>query len=346
MYVLLQMALVLWPFVPPAAPDSQAPPDFEAAAEYSRRHGGRAFVVIQGDAVKIERWQNGARDTFAQTIFSGTKSFGCALAALSVGDGRMALDERVSDTFAELAGRETSAAIRPRDLLTQTSGMKGGGTSTRGDHFQWIRNHARQLTGTAPGARFTYGAAHWDLFSAFAREKLGEDPIAYLERRVLQPLGITPVFWKADGVGQRFLAFGLVTTPRAWARYGMLLRDRGVADGKRLLPAEAVADCWQGTTANPAYGFGLWLNRPMPKAIKSSIGYPTTLRRLIANDKDAAILPGGPDDLAMAAGSADTRLYIIPSRDLVIVRFGYRDDPSFSDAALLRPLLLPGGAGR
>jgi len=340
MHVLFYMALVLWPVVPPAAPD------LEAAAEYSRRHGGRAFVVIEGDTVRIERRQNNARDTFNQTIFSGTKSFGCALAALAVGDGRMALDERVSETFSDLATRETSAAITPRDLLTQTSGMKGGGTSTRGDHYQWIRTHARLLAGTPPGARFTYGAAHWDLFAAFAHEKLGEDPIAYLERRLLQPLGITPVFWKADDVGQRFLAFGLVTTPRAWARYGMLLRDGGMVDGRRLLPADGVADCWRGTTANPAYGFGLWLNRPMPKAIKGSYGFPTTLRGLIANGQDAAILPGGPDDLAMAAGSADTRLYIIPSRDMVIVRFGSKDDPTFSDAALLRLILLPGAAAQ
>jgi CubicO group peptidase (beta-lactamase class C family) len=319
----------------------QTPPDYEAAAEYSRRQGGRALLVIVGDEVVLSRWQNHTRDTFQQTVFSGTKAFGCALAGLAMADGKLSLDELAADTFEALATRETSAAITVRDLLTQTSGLKGGGTPTSGDHHQWIRERARLLAGHRPGTRFTYGAAHSDLFAAIIREKVGEDPIAYLERRLLTPIGVTYSYWKPDGIGQRFLAFGLVTSPQSWARYGMLLRDGGVYEGRRYLPAEAVAECWRGSNANPAYGLGLWLNRPMPPEIKRSNGFPTTLGRLIADGRREAILPGGPNDLAMAAGSADTRLYIIPSRRMVIVRFGSSDRASFVDAELLRPILMP-----
>ena len=163
MSLVLHMILLLWPF---GAADGA---DFEAAAEYSRRHGGRALLVMVGDAVVFERWQNGAREGFRQTVFSGTKALGCGLAGLVVGDGRMALDERVAETFPGLAERATSATMTVRSLLTQTSGMKGGGTSTRGDHLAWIQGHARQLTGTVAGARFTYGAAHWDLLTALVR---------------------------------------------------------------------------------------------------------------------------------------------------------------------------------
>ncbi len=81
----------------------------------------------------------------------------------------------------------------------------------------------------------------------------------------------------------------------------------------------------------------------MPPGTGRAVGFPMTLGRLIADGKRGAILPGGPDDLAMAAGSADTRLYIIPSRRMVIVRFGPSgsgDRPTFSDADLLRPILM------
>ncbi len=282
----IHLALMIVPLVR-FEPDFE--PDFEAAADYSRRHGGRALLVMVGDDVAFERWQNNARDDFTQTIFSGTKSFGCALAALAVADGKLALDERVADTFTALAERETSGAITVRDLLTQTSGMKGGGTPTDGDHYAWIRSHARVLAGLRPGARFTYGAAHWDLFAALVREKLGEDPIDVLERRVLRPLGMTWDYWKTDGAGQRFLAFGMVTSPRSWARYGMLLRDDGVFAGQRILPASAVAECLRGSSANPAFGFGLWLNRPMPPGTGRAVGFPMTLGRLTADGKRGAI---------------------------------------------------------
>lgn len=333
------LLLLAWALAPPSPPHPD--PDYEAAAEYSRRHGGRALLVLVGDEVVFERYQNGASERLERTIFSGTKAFGCALAALAVGDGKLRLDERVADTFPGLAKRETSAAITPRDLLTQTSGLKGGGTPTSGDHLDWIVDRARLLAGHRPGERFTYGAAHWDLFAALLKARLGEDPIAYLERRLLVPIGMTWSHWKPDGEGQRFLGFGMVTSPRSWARYGMLLRDGGVIDGKRYLEAERVADCWRGSTANPAFGFGWWLNRPMPRELKRTAGFPTTLARIVADGERAAILPGGPSDLAMAAGSADTRLYVIPSRGMVIVRFGSSDRPDFTDAELLRPLLMP-----
>lgn len=335
MLVSFQVALL---FLPLLAPTKEG---LEAAADYSRRHGGRALLVMVGDEVVFERWQNGARDGFAQTIFSGTKAFGCALAGLAVSDGKLTLDERVADTIASLGTRATSAAITVRDLLSQTSGLKGGGTPTSGDHYDWIARKARLLAGSAPGTRFSYGAAHWDLFAVLVRDKVGEDPIGYLARRVLTPIGVTWSSWKADGVGQRFLAFGMVTSPRSWARYGMLLRDGGVFSGSRYLPAEVVAACWRGSEANPAFGLGLWLNRPMPPGAKRVSGFPATLHGLVADGRRAAILPDGPADLAMAAGSADTRLYIIPSRGMVIVRFGTTDRATFVDAELLRPLLMP-----
>jgi CubicO group peptidase (beta-lactamase class C family) len=316
-------------------------PDYEAAADYSRRRGGRALVVAIDDRIVFERFQNGARDDFRQTVMSGTKAFGCALAAIAVADGLLDLDAPVAALLPDLAARPTSASITPRALLTQSSGLKGGGTPTRGDHYAWISKHARPLAGTPSGRRFTYGAAHWDLFAAALHARTGKDPIALLESRVLAPLGIPADHWKSDDAGRRFLAFGFVTTPRDWARYGMLLAAGGVADGRRLLPAEGVADCWRGSDANPAYGFGFWLNHPMPPEARQSAGLPTTLRRLVTDGRRGAILPGGPPDLAMAAGSADTRLYIVPSRRMVIVRFGSGDRPDFADAELLKPLLLP-----
>ena len=88
-----------------------------------------------------------------------------------------------------------------------------------------------------------------------------------------------------------------------------------------------------------------WQVVPMPREILRSEGFPTTVRNLVADGVRRAILPDGPADLAMAAGSSDTRLYIVPSRSLVIVRFGWQDRPSWSDAAFLRPILSPGAGG-
>jgi hypothetical protein len=46
----------------------------------------------------------------------------------------------------------------------------------------------------------------------------------------------------------------------------------------------------------------------------------------------------GPNDLLMAAGLFNQRLYVIPSREMVVVRFG-RADATWSDAEFLARLL-------
>lgn len=327
----------------------QPAPDYAAAADYSRAHGGQALLIMVGDEVVLEEWRHPKRERFAQTIMSGTKAFGCVLAALASDDEKLGFEARVAATLPELnrpeGGRAFAEAMTVRELLDQTSGLKGGGTSTRGDHRAWIRSHARNITTAQPGTRFTYGAAHWDLLEALLQVAFAADPIDVLEARVLTPIGLAPNDWKRDGAGQRFLAFGLVTTPRNWARFGRLMNGDGVFEGRRVLPAGTTARCLRGSTANPAYGGGWWLNGPMPREILRSEGFPTTVRNLVADGVRRAILPDGPADLAMAAGSSDTRLYIVPSRSLVIVRFGWQDRPSWSDAAFLRPILSPGAGG-
>ena len=49
------------------------------------------------------------------------------------------------------------------------------------------------------------------------------------------------------------------------------------------------------------------------------------------------IYTDGPDDLLMAAGLFNQRLYVIPSREMVVVRFG-RAGPSWNDAEFLARL--------
>ena len=86
-----------------------------------------------------------------------------------------------------------------------------------------------------------------------------------------------------------------------------------------------------GHYANPAYGLGFWLNRPPPSPRLQPM---TDLQLAIDGDQ---LYPGGPKDLVAAIGSEKQRLYMVPSLDLVIVRFG--NEAAFSDGDFLSRLL-------
>jgi hypothetical protein len=83
-----------------------------------------------------------------------------------------------------------------------------------------------------------------------------------------------------------------------------------VQDGGRgLVDPTALAACFAPSPANPGYGLTWWLLRPglVPPGPRAGI------------DADAFARLGGLE-VRMAAGAGNQRLYLIPDRELVVVR--------------------------
>jgi len=332
-----------WDLVSPDGVSGGRSDAYRAASEYSRRHGGLALVVVKDNTILFEEAENGFELDRAHHLWSGTKTFTCALALAAEADGKLGLEATLGETLGSLlpgGPSDRRASLTVRDLLSLTSGLWESGAILTTD---MLRAHPQVLDKEAwtlreipavyrPGERFRYAASPFVMFSLMARKALGEDPVDYLARRVLTPIGLRQAGWLRDGAGHAWWSFGAYTTARGWARFGMLLRDDGAFRGQRILPAGAVAKCFQGSAAMPAYGLGIWLNRPAKELL-----LPPVLHGRFAS-QGPILLPGGPTDLVAAVGYADNRLYIIPSRGLVIVRYG-KGHPGFEDAALLSRLL-------
>ncbi|MEM1003184.1 MAG: serine hydrolase, partial [Bacteroidota bacterium] len=62
---------------------------------------------------------------------------------------------------------------------------------------------------------------------------------------------------------------------------------------------------------NEAYGYLWWLNG------KNSFRVPGSIQQF-----NGKLVPNAPDDLIAGLGANDQKLYVVPSRDLVIVRQG------------------------
>lgn len=300
-----------------ATPDPEALDRYRAAARYSRQRNGLAVLVVEGDAVVFEEAQNGYRLDRGHHIWSGTKTFACALAMSAVADGKLALDDAPATELDRIARTRRGDLIRVHHLLHFVSGVE----------------HGRVVT--EPGARYTYVGDHLALFIAFMRQRLGEDPLDYLKRRVLDPIGFVATRWRRDGRGLPYFGIGASTTPRSWARFGVLIRDDGRFRGREVLKPGLLSQCFSGSKAMPAYGFGIWLNEPVPRSKRP--GIPGVLVAPFARE-GRVLWPDGPADLVAAVGYEDNRLYIIPSRDLVIVRFG-RGKARFEDEAFLERLI-------
>lgn len=275
-----------------------APANLDAGVAYAQKHTLHALIVANTREILFESYESGFRAELPHPLYSGTKSFWGTAALHAVKDGLFDLDEPVAGVIPEFKG-DIRRAITPRMLLSMTSGYGFGGLGSAVPTYE--KALAIPLK-NPPGETFTYGGIPLQVFGAFfARilEPQGETPHTYLKRRVLDPAGVQIDEWRTLGDGNHPLPTGVQMRAAQWLAYGRYIL-RHVAEN---------AEALRGSTANARYGLCWWL------------------------------APAGvPADTFYASGSAGQGLYIIPSRDLVVVHFA--KSTSYKHDALLKKLLL------
>ncbi|WP_164929310.1 serine hydrolase domain-containing protein [Gloeobacter violaceus] len=318
-----------WP-APPAALAQAVQTDYRRAADYAAAYGGVGLLVIRGERIVYEQFAPGRSADTPHLLASGTKSFAGVMAAAAVQDGLLTFDERVSETITEWKSDPLKAQITVRHLLSLASGL---GKAGRGGNPVSFAQAVQAPAVSPPGRAFDYNPVNFQLFGELMRRKLAprrEEPLAYLSRRVLEPIGMRIARWRTTTDGDPDLPGGAIATARDWAKFGLLLKNGGTWQGRQIVSREALAQCFVRSATNPAYGLTFWLNAPSRSA---------------RPERNNPVGGAGPPDLIMAAGAGGQRLYVIPSLDLVVVRQGDlrsargRGSGRFRDDEFIRALL-------
>ena len=316
---------------PSAEPDD--PPDrLEQAAAYSEAHAGDALVVWRDGEVVLERAQNGFDLDEPHFLASGTKSFAGMAALAAAADGLLSLDAPVAETISEWQDDPQKSKITVRRLLHLASGLDPGEAGTAPTFDEAVEVSMLD----APGTTFRYGPAAFQVFGALLQRALGgEDPLRYYERRLFDPIGVEVGGWTYVEGQDPQLAGGARLTARDWLRVGRLLLNDGAWNGEQVLPIGLLDSLTAPTSASPGYGLTVWLNAAVDPDHPFFEHAPRSLQ---PDGPQGMIYNDGPRDLFMAAGLFNQRLYVIPSREMVVVRFG-RPNATWNDAEFLARLL-------
>lgn len=287
---------------------------YAALAAYSAARDGVSLIVQRAGRTLFEDYPAPGGPDQAWELASATKSFCGLIAAALVQDRLLALDEPCAATLAEWRGDARKGRITVRQILSLTSGIDGRGGRRLGDVPAYADAIAEPAV-AEPGARFSYGAVPFQIFGEIVRRKLvaartgDADPLAYLQRRLFTPLGVRPQRWRRGADGMPHLPSGAALTARDLVRVGRFVLDGGRVGGRALVDAAALADNFRTTSVNPGYGLTWWI--PGPGMLGPG------LRAGIAEEA-SRITPAG--SVRMAAGAGNQRLYVLPARDLVVVR--------------------------
>jgi CubicO group peptidase (beta-lactamase class C family) len=287
------------------------------------------FIVIEDGKVLInERWAAPKDDvTFGNFVYgrasdgslledvaSQQKSFVAILVAVAIDKGVLDIEKPVSAYLGQgwsKASADQEAHIRVLDVLNMSSGL--------GENFAY-----KAPAGTVFFYNTPVYAITKNVVAAAARQ-----PLETITRDWLTtPVGMNDTAWRQRPAALASVGnnTGLVTTPGDVAKFGMMILHNGVAEnGRRVVSEAQLKALFTRSATNPAYGRLWWLN-----------GSAYTMSAA-AGRKDGSLIPAAPADLVGALGALDRRLYVVPSKKLVVVRTGAAaNDPGFDQNLWLR----------
>ena len=288
-----------------------------------------AFVVLHKGKLVAERYGKGITPETKLLSWSMGKSFTSAIAGIMVGDSLVSLHAPLDIPQWQADERKN---ITLNNLLQMQSGLQWNEDyGNRSDVNLML--HREEDMGLfalnkplehAPGTHWYYSSGTTNIVMRYLRSQFDNDQafLTYLRERLFGPLHIANPYFEQDMSGTPVGSSYLYMTARDFARFGQMYLDDGCANGQRILP-----EGWVEYTATPAsasegrYGAFFWLNR-------------------------CKVCPDVPEDMFSCNGHDGQQIYIIPSKDLVVVVLGYSPKRCIDFNALLKDIMEKTDDGR
>jgi CubicO group peptidase (beta-lactamase class C family) len=254
--------------------------------KWVENHHSSSLIILKNGKIVVEKyWDNGGIDNYIK-IASITKSITSVLFGIARQEGLLNITDNVSkylDFGFSYSSKSIEDQITIRHLLTMTSGLNEDLVS----EFK-------------PGSNFLYSNGAFFLLWNLLGEASGLSFDQYCNNKLFEKIGMSSaVRWYKGGL----------LKPRDLARFGLLVINQGVWNDMEVLedidyyndmisPSQEYLDC---------YGYLWWLNNSCLSD---------------AQGNKSELFPNAPNELFAAIGSGDQKLYIVPSKKIVIVRLG------------------------
>ncbi|MEM1261272.1 MAG: serine hydrolase domain-containing protein [Pseudomonadota bacterium] len=317
-----------------------APNAIERALAYSEEQDGRGLMVWYDGALVASHFDDDIDETTPTATYSMHKSV-VAIAILQAIEAGVieSLDDPVSTYLTEWQG-QPRGAITLRQLLTHSSGLEHhslNGPSPKAMNLAL----SSKIAATAlsfepsepPGQTFNYNNVNTQLAGQALEAALAKSGVRYsefLSERLWKPLGNRDAeLWLENPGGSARYASGLEAGLEDWLAIGVMLANGGVVDGQRVLGSESLEALLAPSQLNDAYGLSVWRGA----AWQPLRAYgPTTPAKVPHKEPYLA------DNVYYFDGFGGQRVYVVPSRRLVVARTG-EVSFTYDDSVIVNELL-------
>jgi len=268
-----------------------------AYAESKKTYG---LIILYKGRLVTERYWNGWNATTRYPIASAGKSVTAFLTGVAQREGLLNINQKTSD----ILGRWTSAPLAKENLITikhqlsMTTGLDYGAPDDN-----CTTPNCLTYKGDA-GSFWYYYNAPYRLLQDVVAKAASTNYNQYTKTRLADKIGMANNTW---------FDYVLWLNTRDMARFGLLILNKARWNGTDLLQDDAYFTAMTNTSQpqNQAYGYLWWLNG------KTSFMTPATTFTF-----PGSLAPAAPADMMSALGKGDKKIYVVPSKELVVIRHG------------------------
>lgn len=282
----------------------------------------RAVLVLYKDHLIAERYADGFDKNSIILGWSMTKSITSTVYGILQNQGKLSVNDKAQVASWQNDERKD---ITLNDLLHMNSGLEWvEDYNTISDVTQMLfmeKDMAKVQEDKElkfkPNTHWNYSSGTSNLLSGLLKGYFGsqQEYLDFWYTDFIDKIGMHSMVVETDLEGNYVGSSYAWATPRDWAKFGLLYLHRGNWNGTQIFDETWVDYITTPTeTSDGQYGGHFWLNA-------------------------GGVYPDAPKDLFSANGYQGQRVFIIPSKDLVIVRMGLSEEPVFDFNTFLKGVL-------
>lgn len=279
--------------------------------DYLIEKNTKSFMILVNGKIVMEEYFDGHTASTTWQWNSAGKTLVGTLTGIAQQEGLLDINNKVS----QYIGTEWTSTplnkenlITSKHLLTMTSGLSDSSELVIKSKLTYMAD---------AGTRWSYHNVFQKLMDVIAGAS-NQDFETYFNAKIKNKLGM-------DGFWNNGLIFKVYhSNTRSMARFGLMALNKGKWDNEQIVNETFYnQSITTSQSINPSYGYFWWLNGKANYMIPGGQTiYPGTL------------VPNAPADMYSAMGAEDNRIYVVPSKNMVIIRMGSASDPNNPSFAL------------
>ncbi|SHM18697.1 serine hydrolase domain-containing protein [Flavobacterium saccharophilum] len=266
---------------------------------YLELKNSKSFIILVNGRIVLEKYFNQHDATKNWYWASAGKTLTSTMTGIAQQEGLLNINNKVSQYIGMGWTSETLAKenlITCKHLLTMTSGLDD---ST--DDVEPVNLIYKADAGT----RWAYHNVYVKLQDVVAKAS-GQTWENYFNAKLRDKIGMNGN-WVQLGVNSVY-----TSNSRSMARFGLLMLNKGKWESNQILNETYFNEATTTSqNINLGYGYLWWLNGKTSYHLsQSQLTFP------------GSVIPTAPNDMFMALGKNDQKIYVVPSKNMVIIRMG------------------------